>query len=1138
MNLNEIVKIIEERNSNNYSNFYKIYDEYKSTNPEYVNLLLELLFSNEIMFIDNFYIVLAEGLKEYGLKSARFFYLYDIIKKEKTSKYRIYNIYGESGIYFDCEWKTLLKQEMYEDLVGAYYFKNKKKERMINRLINKSKKIDNPKKIEKILKKAASTDDCYPIHELGMFYYQNNNKEEAIRYLSQSGDRHYYDSAAFLANLYMEEGNHELEIKYLLYSLRKDNPSDYSNIISKLKKYNMSLKPIYKTLEWNVYRSDELCYLLATMYENGEYVEKDELCAYALYLCSNGYSDAVIHMENIAQNLLSVYKLNSDTILDKFIQEYKNERKAKEEEKEKKAKEKADLIALYPDRKIELNPDYKSYVMLFDKKGQLANREKYYKKALLEKRAYKIIPLLEKAAEEGHHRALLALYDYYKDSDYKKAYDYALICRNTYTGNDLEFKEELKQKFESIEKIMKEESDRLWKERQEELRKKREEEEKLANEERILMEKKLQEELINNPLLLDKDPNYEDIFEDDINYKKAIEAYKKALSTNDVSKIVDNLREAAKFNHPKAIKKLIEYYYDNNIDEARKWLIIGLRNNVDLDDEVSNWKEIDLDLALKLAFNGYREGIKYLENVNNLELSDIQIYQIEDAADQYNGAFEFLYNYMLPINKEKAIEYAINAAYLGNEKLVFELIGERIHEKTSPKLVRYLLDTKDTKVSDQKNWLLIDIYQIEHLAKIFGIPFYGSNYTFKHLMKMKNATDLTIKEKVWRKIAYYYESGIGIEKDLYKAAEYYKPYDKIAATNCINKYKYETVGIHEVLKKADILMKKYPCPELDRLLSMDVTQAKLIVEKYGSFPSSIVEKDMIHRDYMLKKGYKIKELYSNTGIYIGDEIDSRQMKQNVPKNNENVETPIINPIITHENNFVDLKVNDNNVKFVMFGKLNADPNNPERDNHAANIYFPANFYTDMYRKNRKESIKMYGAMETFYCESLFIDGVLINTHPFSNHLNLTLQAGYHSVKATFVIELNFSGSLHSTSVYNRTLSSDYLYNCAAKNKTFRYKKTFAIDNFIITPGQDLYLTFFANIYGVWKRLYDANTGEYVGKERMNVISDFAFVSKIESQIRENKNYRHLSDSDFINIDDIGKLKYHPLYDLSQSEEKV
>ena len=318
---------------------------------------------------------------------------------------------------------------------------------------------------------------------------------------------------------------------------------------------------------------------------------------------------------------------------------------------------------------------------------------------------------------------------------------------------------------------------------------------------------------------------------------------------------------------------------------------------------------------------------------------------------------------------------------------------------------------------------------------------------------------------------------------------------------------------------------------------MDVTQAKLIVDKYGSMPSSIVEKEMIHRDYMLKRGFSIKELYSNTGYYKGDELVNKINKNENVNTNEKTNEVISNKIEIPQE-ILNLPVSENNVKFVMFGKLIKDPNNPESDNHCRNIFFPACFDTKLYREHRNHDISLFGTMEAFYCKSLYVDGILVNSHPFSHHLNLTLPAGMHSVEATFVIIQNYNGSIHSTSVYRRSESSNYLYNCKTKDESFKFTKTMRINNFMVVPGQNIYLAFFAVVYGEWRRLYDAFSGEYVGKERMNVVRDFVFTCDSESQVRRSRDYSHLSTDDFISIEDIGKCMYYPLIGLSNSSEKV
>lgn len=1110
MNNKELLKLIKERNDQISSSASLLYDYLYSINKEDgCNFLLELFFEGKENCISNDYFKIAEIFEDNNLKAARYLYLYDIVAN--TKKYSFTGINGYSGIYFDNKWKELLSKEIREPLY-AFYLEDKKHIKKIKKLVEKSKATDNLKKKEKLLLKTVKYDDGYSLYELASFYYKNGNKDSAFEYFEKSFKREYPDAAIFLADYYHELKDVDKEINYLIGSIRRDEHALLYRLLKLLEENNRTLDRAYRYLEWNVYRDNSLFYELARFYETGKYCEKDELCAYILYMCARGYNDSNQKLTELRKSLGEIYKEKNNIVLNNIVDKINDETLEKKETNKKRKEEINKLNAQYPPINITLNPDVKSYEMLFDKKGALKERERLYKVALKAKEPYEIIPALEEAAKANHHNALLALFEIYKDYDIEKAYFYITALKNTYTRDD-DLKVSIKNIFEEYhqkrEKILEENYQK---------------QQKLIAEEKKRLEEIALEEKRNNPLGLDKEPNYQRENESDVVYEKGVAFYQEALSKRDINEIVNALEKAADNQHPKAIYHLLEYYQEKDQKAFKKLFIQALNLDHQLI-ELSDF-QIDFEFEIELLRSKKEFAFEILDRYVNKEFTEEDLKFIEDYAfvnDNYyiqKSCLSFLIEYHSTRSSEKDIYYCYlyNKACNDDQKLI-KCISKYVSLSNPNPLKQIYIDVlfeEQYKNDIDVTLLIYDILMNNNILKNLKLPY---NYSdgVKLLHSLEPLLNKYNKRKVYSVLAKHYETRTS---NILKAIEYYDLCkDKEKANELRKKYNYDKMWERKQNDQAEELMRGYPCAELDEMLSKDITKAKNIVKVYGSFDRSVVIKDMIERDRLLNMGFTLNQMYNDLGHFEGYKLAGKTPnKQNVSAVKPvtiNQETSVIEPI-------------ENDVKVCLFGKISSDPNDPDHKYHSNDHFLASASICEIYRQNKDWSIATYGSMQGFYIEEFLINGTKFNDAPFYHHLNLTLSPGSYDIQITVKVIQNYPGYMPSTYALNRSDAGSYFVKSNVKNKTFRFKKTFKIDKYNIHPGQVYYIAVFAIVLGEWYRIYDQYSKRYEGKERKNVYSDFSILAKPETSIKNDERFFHLNENDFISIDDIGKPQYDPL----------
>ena len=124
------------------------------------------------------------------------------------------------------------------------------------------------------------------------------------------------------------------------------------------------------------------------------------------------------------------------------------------------------------------------------------------------------------------------------------------------------------------------------------------------------------------------------------------------------------------------------------------------------------------------------------------------------------------------------------------------------------------------------------------------------------------------------------------------------------------------------------------------------------------------------------------------------------------------------------------------------GYIQSDPNDPDYPRKIASKYFSAAHYTDVYRKNMEHMKGSYGDFEAYYVESLVLNGVKINSHPFAHHLNLTVEPGIYNAKITVVVKHHFAGYSPSKLASERLNASEFWPTNVAKKRWVRYLNLF------------------------------------------------------------------------------------------------
>lgn len=983
----ELLNLLDERNNGDYTNCLELYKYLNDSNLSSVHYLLELFFEDKSRFIVGTNVAFADVLKLNNINAARYLYLYDIIMNPKKYSFCFDIFTDDAGLRFENEWENLLKADKkvkYALYLYASDYINKDKVKKVDKLVDKALNTENPIKKEKLLLKAISYNDPYPVFELANFYYETGNKDLGLEYYQKAFEMHYVDAGLFLADYYHNKNNVDKEIEYLSKSIRKNDYKITYRLLKLLQKHNKSLELVYPFLEWNVYRNECLCYELASLYETGEFVKKDELSAYFLYMCARDYLDSKDKLNQLKEKLKVTSKAKSQEIFDTIIAKIDEEKALKEKIRKEKALE--------------------------------AKRQK----------------------EESERLESQKSFDF----------DYDPNCiRRSY----------------------------------------------------------------------DTDSSYDD----------KVNLYKEAYTKKEHSDIIDCLVKAAEEGHEKARYNLAYYY--KNIDEVKFKEYLYQIIYGDIPYETLDKLNIDFDMICNLAKNENEYGLTRLMNYVDSKISQDYLNEIDKLAKKNNPyAIDFLFKYYFNRKKRKnAEEYAYLKALTGDPYfLISNYLSKGVTKETKPEYVDLLLKEEYQDNVD----VVLCIYDVitnNELREHFNIPY--RPWAVDLLHALENVESKKQRYRVYHKLAECYEKGIGTLKNLEKAMHYYYECEESKKGNEIrNEIMYNKRCERETQERSSELMALHPCPELDRWVSMGSTKAKNIVKRYGEISRSEAIKDMIERDELLKLGFTLNEMHDDLGNFTGYKLE-KEIKKRIQ---EKYPTPVVinnqpQQVIQQE---VVLEPIENNIKFVLFGKLKEDPFDPDNNDPVFHRYFASTVHTDTYRKLKKRTEQSYGEMECFYVEELIIDGQKINTTNFYYHLNMTLEPGIHSATVTVCLRNHFAGYKLSSYAFNRPIIDefDYYPDNAKKGVWKRYRKTLTIPSFEVKPGKIYYLAFWALLYGEYRRVYDGLSKLYVGAELKQTISDFSFDVMTEKQVIKKGNFYNIDEEDFMSIEDFGNIKYNPL----------
>lgn len=981
----ELLNLLDERNNGDYSNCIQLYKYLNNSNLSSVYYLLELYFEDKSTMIVGTNVSFADVLKSNNIKAARYLYLYDIIMNSKNYSFCSNIFTDDAGIWFENEWTNLLKADIkVKDAslssLYAFDYRNKDKKNKVDKLVDKALNTEKLAKKEKLLLKAISYNDPYPIYELANFYYENGNEKLGLEYYQKAFEMRYVDAGLFLADYYHNKNDIDKEIEYLSKSIRRNDYKITYRLLKLLQNKRKSLEIVYPFLEWNVYRNECLCYELASLYETGEYVEKDELSAYFLYMCARDYLDSKDKVNELKEKLKVTSKAKSQEIFDTIIAKIDEEKALKEKIRKEKAleakRQKEELEKIQSQKSFDFDYDPNCIRRSYDSDSSYDDKVNLYKEAYTKKEHSDIIDCLVKAAEEGHEKARYNLAYYYKNID------------------EVKFK---------------------------------------------------------------------------------------------------------------------EYLYQ---------IIYG-----DIPYETLDKLNIGFDMIYNLAKNENEYGLTRLMNHVDLEINQNYLNEIDKLAKQYNPyAIDFLFKYYFNRKKRKmAEEYAYLKALTGDPYfLISNYLSKGVTKETKPEYVELLLKEEYQDNVDAV-LCIYDAITNKELREHFNIPYRPCAVDLLHALE--NVKSKKQRYRVYHKLAESYEKGIGTLKDLEKAMHYYYECEESKKGNELrNEIMYNKRCERESQERSSELMSLYPCPELDKWVSMNSTKAKNIVKRYGEIDRSEAIKDMIERDKLLKLGFTLNEMHDDLGNFIGYKLE-KEIKKRVQEKYPRLDvTNKSIPVIKQE---VILEPIENNIKFVLFGKLDDDPYNPDRNGSTFHRFYSSAFLTDIYRKHKERDERMHNDMEGFYVEELIIDGQKINKTDFYNHLTFTLEPGIHSVTVTVYIKNFYSGFKPSTFALNRDFAADYWPDYKEKDRWARYRKTFLINDFEVLPGKVYYLAFWAMVYGEWVRTYDGFTGRLEYSQLKKIYSDFSFDLMTEKQVLKRGNFYCIDEEDFITIEDIGKYIYSP-----------
>lgn len=448
-----------------------------------------------------------------------------------------------------------------------------------------------------------------------------------------------------------------------------------------------------------------------------------------------------------------------------------------------------------------------------------------YKHALNETNQNKKVEKTIKAAESGHTKAMMALYEFYKKEDKESSYKWLKLAADNKNKMAVEIYKSIKKEEKDFKKKQKEE----YKTRTKEIRK--------------LLSENLADLKVILELVLDNDKNAITIIE---------RCYKYTPLTKEEEIIFNS------FSSNDYIKYIVALSYKNIDKEKYVSLITKLYDENKMPELANEFNE-----NKNYIFDDVKTR-KIVEDIARIS-NNIYIKKLVVSGSQTNNSESIEFLYMLCENKNRKAVKSVIEYYIEN--------NIDIDDKYIETIMSYDGLVKDNYYEIIINFAIARLYKNNFLQD----RTYKSISPSDVVLMFEKASYLE-NEPIIKKAAIYelidcYTNGYGVEKNLLKASEYCKEYDPEKAKDLIYKYNY-LKGEEKVRN----LFNKYKCKQFDDFTIENKQKADKIIKKYINFNEESIISVLKRRDYLLSIGLSIDEIFDDTGYLSEIGISSKVKK--------------------------------------------------------------------------------------------------------------------------------------------------------------------------------------------------------------------------------------------------------------------
>lgn len=447
-----------------------------------------------------------------------------------------------------------------------------------------------------------------------------------------------------------------------------------------------------------------------------------------------------------------------------------------------------------------------------------------YRHALNELNQNKKVEKTIKAAESGHTKAMMSLYEYYKEEDKESAYKWLRVAADGKNKKAIEIYKEVKKEEKDFKKKQKEEY--------------------------ILRTKEIRNSLSKNTK--DLKALLELVIENDENAISLVErCYKYVALSKEEEKIFSTYTSNDYINY------LIALSYKEIDKEKYVTLITKLYDKNKMPELANEFNE-----NKSYIFDDIKTR-KIVEDIARVS-SNVYIKKLVVSGHQETNSESIEFLYMLCENKNRKAVKSVIEYYIENNKNIDNKYIETIMS----------FDGLDEK-NDYR--IIIDFA----IAKLYKYNFINNtkkilspNEVVLMLEKAANLeNEIIIKKDAIYELADCYIKGYGVEKNFLKASQYLEKYDPTKAKDLLYKHNY-LKGEEKVRN----FFEKYRCKEFDDFCVTNKEKVDKIIRRYINFNDESIIKTLKRRDYLLSIGLTIDEIFDDTGYLSEIKIASKVKK--------------------------------------------------------------------------------------------------------------------------------------------------------------------------------------------------------------------------------------------------------------------